>query len=625
LAKVFHGTLDDHWSTLAELSRLGAGIYVTINRTTLQGSRNTRSILAVRAYFVDFDAVDAQLIVHRLNQFGLMPHIVVQTSANRWHVYWCVEKAPLEEFKTTQERLIKLMGSDPNVKDLPHVMRLPGFLNQKDGRDGALVRVTYTNDKSNYSNEDFEQALARFEARLSQPSLVSRARVDLRKAPPDLSVGYREGQRNNECARRAGSCLARGMSEEETLNECLRWNRDHNRPPLDDEEVRATVVSIAKCHARNQGAGASISGLAPSPSGKSLKTVRADQLLANPAPARRWVVEKWIPAAEVTLFGGDGAVGKTTLGLQLGIAAVSSGDWIGQKVNPCNVVYAGAEDNMGEIHFRLEKITDGLQITEADLARLRLIDLAGDAETALAMFDRYGPIKPTPLFHELEALAKTDAAGLIILDAAADFFVGGESERREVRAFIGMLRGLALRLDAAIVLIAHPSVEGIKSGRGYSGSTHWNNAVRSRLYFTAAEEKDDGTPNPDLRVLELAKANRTRRGEKIHLMWMDGHFVVLSAARAESLATETEADEVFLRELGKLNRQDLSVGPSPSINYAPTIIAAQSGSKGVSKKALVRAMHRLLEVGKIRIERYGPPSKQRKQLVVGRGTQPPAE
>src|SRR5437879_3328740 len=49
LAKVLHGTLDQHWPTLVELSRAGAGVFVTINRTTFKG-RNKESITGVRAY-----------------------------------------------------------------------------------------------------------------------------------------------------------------------------------------------------------------------------------------------------------------------------------------------------------------------------------------------------------------------------------------------------------------------------------------------------------------------------------------------------------------------------------------------------------------------------------------------
>jgi hypothetical protein len=106
-------------------------------------------------------------------------------------------------------------------------------------------------------------------------------------------------------------------------------------------------------------------------------------------------------------------------------------------------------------------------------------------------------------------------------------------------------------------------------------------------------------------------------------MWADGRFVSMTAGSVENVANAMEADEIFLRELAKLNKHDRRVSPNPSKTYAPIIIARQPGSKGIGKTALERSMERLLDVGKIRVERCGPPSKQRQQLVVSMETQPP--
>jgi hypothetical protein len=67
--------------------------------------------------------------------------------------------------------------------------------------------------------------------------------------------------------------------------------------------------------------------------------ISGDELLSTEAPKRRWFVEPFVPADETTMLGGDGGAGKTTLGLQLSIAAVSGQDWLGFKVNSCNVLY----------------------------------------------------------------------------------------------------------------------------------------------------------------------------------------------------------------------------------------------------------------------------------------------
>jgi len=357
---------------------------------------------------------------------------------------------------------------------------------------------------------------------------------------------------------------------------------------------------------------------------EKIKIFRGDELLSTTALPRRWLVESFIPEAEVTMLGGDGGTGKTTLALQLSFAGITGSDWLGLKVNVVNFLYVSAEDPKEDIHFRLEQITKHLKISNDELTRFKLIDLAGKDST-IAFFEKNGQIRPTETFTEIENAAREHNAGCIIFDAVADFFGGNENERREVRAFVGLLRGLAMRLGAAVVFIAHPSVDGIKTGRGYSGSTHWNNAVRSRLYFTDAQnDESGGPPNPDLRVIELAKSNRARRGEKIHMAWEYGRFVVASPGARRNLKNEAEAEELFLQLLSKVTKQGMHVSPYRSNSYAPTVFAKLPASQGIGKAALEGAMLRLLDNGKIRNEAHGPPSKQRHRLVIQSNTSQPA-
>jgi RecA-family ATPase len=547
-------------------------------------------------------------------------------------VFYNIEDAPLDEenFKRTQIALAKLFESDASVCDLPRVMRLPGFPHQKNPQKPFITQIAYNisqraieGETPIYTEAEFQRALsAALIAHRPRKSLSNDAIAGLPKPPPDWSEGYNEGERNNECARRAGSCLARGMSEDEAFRECLRWDAEYNDPPLGEIEVRKTVASIARTDSRKQ---ATIAGGEKQDSetlSVDLRIVRGDELLSTAAPPRRWI-ESWVPAAETTMLGGDGGMGKTTLGLQLGVAAVSEGDWLGHKVKPCNVLYVSAEDPKDEIHFRLEQIARHLTLTKEELARFKLIDLAGK-DLAITLFEKDGRLKRTLLFGEIESAARDHNAGCIIFDAVADFFGGNENERREVRAFVALLRGLAMRRDAAVVVIAHPSVDAIKTGRGYSGSTHWNNAVRSRLYFTEAEKDVNGAPlHPDLRVIELAKSNRARRGEKIHMIWMDGRFVPHAPGSSVNLKNEAEAEELFLQLLSKVTKQGMHVSPYRSSSYAPTVLAKQPGAKGIGKAPLEGAMHRLFDKGKIRNQAYGPPSKVRHRLVIEPNTSGP--
>jgi RepB DNA-primase from phage plasmid len=59
------------------------------------------------------------------------PQIVVESSPGRFHAYWLVVGMPPNDFSACQEALIERFGSDRAVKDLPRVMRLPGFKHRK--------------------------------------------------------------------------------------------------------------------------------------------------------------------------------------------------------------------------------------------------------------------------------------------------------------------------------------------------------------------------------------------------------------------------------------------------------------------------------------------------------------
>ena len=176
----------------------------------------------------------------------------MRSSENKWHVYWCIDDAPLSAFGGTQKKLSELFGSDPAVCDLPRVMRLPGFPHQKDGSKGELVQLVWTHDGANYSDVQFQHALASALAS-SRPakSMAETLEANLGRPSPDWSQGYGEGQRNNECARRAGSAISEGDTHQQALEKCLAWNQ-LNDPPLSEEEVRAVVGSIWKTHEKRQ-------------------------------------------------------------------------------------------------------------------------------------------------------------------------------------------------------------------------------------------------------------------------------------------------------------------------------------------------------------------------------------
>lgn len=146
LARQFHGSLDRCAKTLASKNNLGAGVFVMVNAGDGKG-RKTGNVQRVRAVFADFDGSSPNLAIASIPN----PHMVIQSSESGHHVYWLVRDCEREHFKVVQGQISTAFGSDPKPKDLPRVMRLPGFYHMK--RKPAFVELLSTNAAPPHSVE----------------------------------------------------------------------------------------------------------------------------------------------------------------------------------------------------------------------------------------------------------------------------------------------------------------------------------------------------------------------------------------------------------------------------------------------------------------------------------------
>jgi RecA-family ATPase len=307
---------------------------------------------------------------------------------------------------------------------------------------------------------------------------------------------------------------------------------------------------------------------------------------------------------QVTLLSGDGGVGKSLLALQLAAAAAMSVETLDLVPWAGRVIYVGAEDEAEEFQRRLFDISKAHGLAMDDLLLMRLVPLA-DRDALLAVPDRAKVMQPTPLWRGIVNYAHEQQPKLIVLDTSADLFAGDENDRGQVRQFIAMLRKLAIEIDCAIILLSHPSVKGMEAGSGISGSTGWNNSVRSRLYLT--RDKDD----PDLRIMKVMKSNYGTMGDEIKIRWRAGAFVLDDGSTPAGAAlVEGKYDQVFIETLEKFTATGQRLSPRPSATYAPKMISEHPNAKGFRKGELSKAMQRLLEKGAIKIVEDGPQSRR---------------
>ncbi len=171
-AEVVHGSLDDVWPKVEALNTAARriGVFVTINETDFLG-RRSENIVRSRALFVDADDDwQVQRCREAIRDSGAVPTMVVRTSADRAHFYWCCDDLTRDAFPNLQSALIDKLGTDRAVKDLARVMRLPGTLHLKDPKTSTKATLLIPSQRRRWKIRELTMALG-----LSAPSTAAQA------------------------------------------------------------------------------------------------------------------------------------------------------------------------------------------------------------------------------------------------------------------------------------------------------------------------------------------------------------------------------------------------------------------------------------------------------------------
>lgn len=344
-------------------------------------------------------------------------------------------------------------------------------------------------------------------------------------------------------------------------------------------------------------------------------------LQGQPIPPREWLVPEWIPMLYTTALYGDGGTGKSLLAMQLMTAAATGKHWLGQPVKQVKVLGVFCEDDPTELHRRQGQINYAYECNFSDLGNMRWYSGVG-ADNTLVAFESGHESDFTSLYHQIEKEALEFGAQLIVIDTAADTFGGNENARRDVRIFINRLNQLALQINGAVVLCAHPSVAGMATGRGDGGNTAWNNSVRSRLYLHRPEpDKDQPQLDTNIRLLSRKKSNYSATNDELSLLWQNGVFIAFGATGSPGDALtrtnrEKAVEEAFLKAMDEMEAQGRTLSSAKtSGNYAPKVLFKSPICQGFGKKELEDAMERLFNRRQIKNEAYGRGSRPARKIV----------
>lgn len=208
-------------------------------------------------------------------------------------------------------------------------------------------------------------------------------------------------------------------------------------------------------------------------------TVDLSDVMGN-HPAPSYIIEPYFPVGFMTLFGGHGGTGKSTLALSMAAHVAAGMPWAEREVRQGKVLFLSLEDPTRVLKWRLKNIIQEHGLDPATVISNLHIEDCTDL-TCMAHDAGYQLTFTKKAKGLIDRFKQFD---LVFIDNASDAYAANESARHMVRAFTKGLNRAGNRAGCAVVLLAHVDKASAKTGsRGesYSGSTAWHNGARSRL------------------------------------------------------------------------------------------------------------------------------------------------
>jgi hypothetical protein len=323
-------------------------------------------------------------------------------------------------------------------------------------------------------------------------------------------------------------------------------------------------------------------------------------LAGQEPPERRWATRGWVGFGHVTLLVGPGGIGKTLLAQQMASCWALGKSFIGDVQGPLKCLMWACEDDHDELWRRQVALARWCDAgLDAFAERLVIVPRHGLENTLVST--EFGKLVYSPLINELSEQAADLAAEVVILDNVGQLYGGGENDRHAVTAFLNTLSG-ALP-GRALLLLAHPSRS---SGSEFSGSSAWENVVRTRLFLgaTLPGEKPDpeAEPQDNVRYLARRKANYSPKDWR-KLTYAAGALtpdVVESGGGVVASIRASNAERTVLTGIAKLTGMGIPASDGTrSSQYLPKLLAEYKIDDGLSRRDTAGALRVLMVAGRI--------------------------
>ena len=368
---------------------------------------------------------------------ALAPTIIVESgTAGHFHCYWhLTQPIAVAGAERANKALARALGGDLNATDRARVLRLPGTINSKTGREAV---VTHYDPGATYGPEDFSSVVSvktLTDSDRDADGASSAGHTPLSESmPAGVARVLLPSKRNTTLARFAGSMRRAGMERGEILAALREINRARCQPPLDDQELAKIARSVSRY------APGSVPGSGSSPSSSLYSTGDDDdgqppvelRALAKPGP-RQWVVHGWVPAGDLTVLYGGGGLAKSLLAMLMGEVVARGQDLFRLSVRQGRVLYLDWELDREEQARRAYRVAAGL----------------GYDFPAAGFFYRQMDLPLERAFPRMRAWVSEFDISLVIIDSYGLATLGDSTAAKDV---VAVLRPLARSLGTTLFI-----------------------------------------------------------------------------------------------------------------------------------------------------------------------------
>lgn len=340
---------------------------------------------------------------------------------------------------------------------------------------------------------------------------------------PDVEDVIKKGQRNDTLFKIACVLYAKGLSINGILAALKEENNTKCVPPLSDKEVERICESV-KNQFEKRGPQKYDPDDELSTRLTSLNDIEEKEL--------EWIIPNLIPKNQITVFAGDGGVGKTSLWSHIA-SKLSTGEPLffeeSTDRKPLKIVYFSSEDPSDSI------LKKKLVHNKADLSMIKTIML-DDSRLQRVKFDS----------RFLKNIISDNRPDIIIFDPLQSFLPENTnmSARNKMREALNHLLVLAQQYQVTFFVMAHTNKKSNVSGRERAADSAdiWDIA-RSFLFV--------GMLKDDMKYLSNEKNNYARL-QKTYLFSIENDVIVMKGI-------SNNRDDDFQMEKLKSRREKTSV------------------------------------------------------------------